>query len=475
MSYFNLQEPNGYETRFHKILSDEYWVKQGDTFVPLVPGGGGGDIPYYLKPNSIDIDDPGNLGTELTGTALTFGDSTGNVSINRAKAKVLDDLNTMLESATPDAGAFNVFTAYDPTTKKLIRNPPNVRLWNSATANGFFTPTSFSYTGANGFSSVAAHLIGIRNNPSSTGISIINTNTIQKITFIDPSGNRDFMIDDIAVTNKIKALAAGTPGVNSKMLIYDTTTKAFNHATIPSGSASVPSYVQPTKLVIPRPNPAEGQSNQIEMTNVHEGVTSKLILSDRTLYMMRDGGANPSKGADIGIDQFVDLAGYKVPKNYYAQLAGTQFQHASITGATGTTEAKVTFTTGGAEQAPFYNLPEGGKLFLQVTGLNRSTGLRCYGIRLPFFAGQGNLSQYRFTLNGNADIDIAPNTNNVQIQNENVAIYRCLENPAGDLNIKAGTFFINIYDNRAIGDFTGTIIIERLSAIYENYTVLVPT
>jgi hypothetical protein len=291
-----------------------------------VGGGGGADLPPYLKANSIDIDDPGNLGTELTGTALTFGDSTGNVSINLAKAKVLDDLNTMLESATPDAGAFNVFTAYDPTTKRLVRNPPNVRLWNSATANGFFTPTFFSYTGANGFSTFAPHLIGIRNNPSSTGISITNTNTVQKVTFIDPSGNRDFMIADIDVTNKLKALAAGTPGVNSKMVVYDSVTKAFTHATIPSGGgADLPTYIKPTKLVIPRPIPADPQSTQIEMTNTDLGVTTKLILSDRTIYMIGKKSDSTVTDASMNFQKFYDLVNYNVPKIFRSSHSGVKF------------------------------------------------------------------------------------------------------------------------------------------------------
>ena len=146
-----------------------------------------------------------------------------------------------------------------------------------------------------------------------------------------------------------------------------------------------------------------------------------------------------------------------------------------MTGASGSNEAKVSFLPGGATQAPYFNLPEGGKMFLQVTGLNRSNATKCYGIRLPFFGGNGNLSQYRFTFNANADIVYSGAFSEVFVQNEKVNVYRYLETPSNDANIKAGSYFFYISDPLAIGNFTGTIIIERLSDDYESYTKLTPT
>jgi hypothetical protein len=434
-------------------------------------GGGGGVLPYYLKVNSVDIDE-GTAGTELSGTALTFGDSTGNVSINLAKAKVLDDINTMLEAA-PEAGANNVLMGYSPATKRMVRNPALAMLYTSPTANMVMTPTYLSLTGPT--STVNITPTSLRVGPSAQWILLNCTTPTNPMLSLKKSGvtlNLEF--EDIQTTNNLKALAAATPGANSKMLIYNTSTKTFNHATIPSGGA-VPSYVQPTKLIIPRPIAADPQSTQIDLTNTDNGVTSKLILSDRTIYMTRTDGVNPDKGAGIEIDQFVDLAGYKVPKNFRAALAETQFQHVSMTGASGSTQAKVTFLPGGATQAPYFNLPEGGKMFLQVTGLNRSNATKCYGIRLPFFGGNGNLSQYRFTLSGNADIVYSGAFSEVFVQNEKVNVYRYLEMPSNDANIKAGSYFFYISDPLAIGNFTGTIIVERLSDNYENYPVLTPT
>jgi hypothetical protein len=466
---FYYDQPNPVRIRGQDCKFENVYQKNNLTGEYERVGGGGGDLPYYLKPNSIDIDE-GTAGTELTATALTFGDAAGNASIDKAKVQILTDIKTMLE-ATPEAGVNNILMGYNPTTKKMVRNPPLAMLYTSSTANLGMTPTSLFITGPT--SSVNITPTSLRVGPSAQWILLNCTTVTNPMLSLKKSGvTVNLEYEDILTTNNLKALTAGAPGVNSKMLIYDTVTKAFNHATIPSGSASVPSYVQPTKLVIPRPIPADVQSTQIEMNNVYNGVTSKLILSDRTMYMMRDGGANPSKAGEIGIDQFVDLAEYKVPKNYYAALAETQFQHVSMTGASGTTEAKASFMPGGATQAPYFNLPEGGKLFLQVTNLKRSDANKCYGIRLPFFGGNGNLSQYRFTFNLNADIVYSGAFSEVFVQNEKVNLYRYLESPSNDANIKAGSYFFYISDPLAIGKFNGTIIIERLSDNYENYPVL---
>jgi hypothetical protein len=55
------------------------------------------------------------------------------------------------------------------------------------------------------------------------------------LSFKDSSGTVVLDKGDVGVTNKLKALTAATSGANSKMLIYDTGTSAFNYTDIPSG------------------------------------------------------------------------------------------------------------------------------------------------------------------------------------------------------------------------------------------------
>jgi hypothetical protein len=135
----------------------------------------------------------------------------------------------------------------------------------------------------------------------------LDGSTDQTLTVIKNGASSILNAEDIKVTNKLKALAAGTPGANSKMLIYDTVTKAFNHTNIPSG-ADLPSYILPTKLVIPKP-PGGATEYHIELQNTS---SKKLILTADYLYMTGTIGAF-SKDARIDFPQFKRLAETSAP------------------------------------------------------------------------------------------------------------------------------------------------------------------
>jgi hypothetical protein len=120
MSITNALFPNEIDLRARKSIFEEVWTKALDSeeYVRLIPGGGGtpGELPYYLKTNSIKIDGDGSetlvtsnlistkasevttsvspsavsvenfgnsTGSELSSTALTFGDTAGNVSLTK--------------------------------------------------------------------------------------------------------------------------------------------------------------------------------------------------------------------------------------------------------------------------------------------------------------------------------------------------------------------------------------------------------
>jgi hypothetical protein len=417
--YYDRPNPvriRGQDCKFENVFQKNFVTNE---YERVGGGGGGGDLPPYLKANSIDIDDPGNLGTELTGTALTFGDSMGNVSINLAKAKVLDqlksvtaaaagrkyllwdaptqnfvagdilgyletssidfgggsllsgsmakvtanggdeyaelqagtgnvsltmettnvdskmalneyslsfankagtatstlnranlkqveDLHTMLEAA-PEAGANNVLIGYSPSTKKLVRNPSSALLFTSSTAYLSLTPTSLNFIGATSSANIGQ--TSIRVGPSAQWISLSAAAAVNPVLALKKSGvTVNLEHEDVQTTNKLKALAAGIPGPDSKMVVFDAVTKAFTHATIPSGGASVPDYVKPTKLVIPKP-PGGSTEYHIELQNT---AAKKLILTADYLYMTGEIGAF-TKDARIDFPQFKRLAESSAP------------------------------------------------------------------------------------------------------------------------------------------------------------------
>lgn len=243
--FFYYDFPNELDCRARKVRADEYWVKDpsSSSFVPLVPGGGGGDagLPYYLKPNSIDIDQ-GDAGVELGATSLTFGDSAGNSVLDKAKVDILTDLKTakdksytMLTTGLASPVSYKPSTGTFETNNAIfLYNPPNPVVNNTMSVSGYAVRAP-GYT-------TTLYVNGSRCVYSDNGI----THRIDTIVDSIPGktglligeglNKKTLTIDDITVTNQLKALTVATPGVNSKMLIYDTTTQAFNHADIPAGS-----------------------------------------------------------------------------------------------------------------------------------------------------------------------------------------------------------------------------------------------
>lgn len=353
----------------------------------------------WLKMGATNVDSK----SILTESSLTFANKAGTAAsiLNRANLKQVEDLHTMLEAA-PEAGVNNILMGYNPTTKKLVRNPSLAMLYTSSTANLGMTPTSLFITGPT--SSVNITPTSLRVGPSAQWILLNCTTVTNPMLSLRKSGTTlNLEYEDILTTNNLKALTAVAPGVNSKMVVYDSVTKAFNHATIPSGG-SVPGYVQPTKLVIPRPNPADIQTNQIDLTNVDGSINTKLLLSDRSISMYRTDGVNPDKGADIGIDQFIALAGYNVPKTFYKVMAPTAFQNCgtiapsmpnySAADALNQAAFYPSFGIPTGPAAPFFNLLPGQKLIIKTSAVMDRT--QKYGIRFPIGASGGQTTMYRF-------------------------------------------------------------------------------
>ncbi len=334
MSITNTLFPNEIDLRARKSIFEEVWTKAVDSeeYIRLIPGGGGtpGELPYYLKANSIKVDggdgsetlvtsnlittqaagvtaaispstvsveNSGNsTGSELSSTALTFGDTAGNVSLTKLGVDTVSRLQTS-ESATvlnnavgtlpivynPITKAFNQSRALqllsadgntrtNITTASFRSDMPNnpARFFMSGISAGVTHNEALYRLFAGAFASGIVHRNTTTNKGSvmkedSVTVGDVNGDAISttgnwgklaesSLSFKDSSGTVVLDKGDVGVTNKLKALTAATSGANSKMLIYDTGTSAFNYTDIPSGGAGVlPSYLQDTYIRMQAP------------------------------------------------------------------------------------------------------------------------------------------------------------------------------------------------------------------------------
>lgn len=251
MSIFNNLYPNAIDITSRKVTANEVWVDDPD--VPgakakLVPGGGGGgESHYYNKANSIKIDAPGvtsytqidqdsvdvqNNDTvtaaSLLSNKLVLTDSIDTVELTKADIQAANRLKNIIDGGNIEASAKVV--TYNTATKALSYETN----WNYLqSARVYFT----SMASICQLDPVQLYLAN-----GSTNINV----SYNQIAVTKVGVTKNLTFEDVDVTNKLKALTTATPGVNSKMLIYDTSTKAFNHTDIPSGT--VPYYVKTSSI-----------------------------------------------------------------------------------------------------------------------------------------------------------------------------------------------------------------------------------
>jgi hypothetical protein len=326
MSIFNVDSPNEFKVRFKSVIGEDLYQKNDLTgeYERVLTASSSPEpitLPYYLKTNSIKVTGEGgsetlvtsnlistkasevttsvspsavsvenfgnSTGSELSSTALTFGDTAGNVSLTKAGVDTVSRLQTS-ETATalvnatgtnpivynPITKAFNQSRALqllsadgnyrtNITTASFRNDMPNnsARFFMSGISSGV-THNEVNYRlYAGAFSSGIVHRNlntnkGIVAKEDSFTVGDMNFDAISttgnygklaetSLSFKDSSGTVVLDKGDVGVTNKLKALTAATSGANSKMLIYDTGTSAFNYTDIPSGGGgTVPAWVE---------------------------------------------------------------------------------------------------------------------------------------------------------------------------------------------------------------------------------------
>jgi hypothetical protein len=154
--------PNAVKIRADKIKAEEIFVRDPSSgvYVKLTPGGGGGggSLPYYLKGNSVEIDDfTEGVGSALTSTSLILGDNAGNATLDKATIDTASRLKTMETSGVnTDFTALNGshIVVYNPDTKVyrpagayLTVSHPTLATWRNQLAYNGFTLTDQSTVG----------------------------------------------------------------------------------------------------------------------------------------------------------------------------------------------------------------------------------------------------------------------------------------------------------------------------------------
>jgi hypothetical protein len=215
-----------------------------------------------LKENEIEFNGD-NKGLILNSDGFIFGDLNGNTSVKKVDGTNLVKLSSAITdpvNSTVDNN--NTVLVYNGVDQKIKRTNA---LWfaNTAATVG----SKLSYTGLNSVSllynsDLMAHYLSIANKTSFlANISKFDSVTVGSCLSTDSSvvdGSKDYsklMLgtlafknatstvtmnrDDIIATNNLKSLVSKTPDGNSKMVIYDNSSKVYNFADIPASSNTV--------------------------------------------------------------------------------------------------------------------------------------------------------------------------------------------------------------------------------------------
>jgi hypothetical protein len=262
-------------------------------------GGGGADF-YYLKSNNIKIDDvpsntftnvdsnsvdvvnnTNNTSSSLLSNKLILGDINGNSELDKASINTTNMIkNNLLLPIETLANEFQELLYYNTSTNDIkktnsikLKSPAYPAYTNKITFSDIILDavalgsTNIGYYGLNIYSSpnnqrtsifnsflniyeITSKLATILNKESlNIGSYVSSSSTIRNdmdrvmlnktsLSFSDSTTSYILNKEDIKVTNKLKALTTKVPDINSKMMIYDDTTKNFNFTDIPSTSST---------------------------------------------------------------------------------------------------------------------------------------------------------------------------------------------------------------------------------------------
>lgn len=235
MSLTNLNFENQIDVRARKALISDLWTRDSEgEFFKVTPGGGsgGGDVPYWVKMNKAElgdssqmtmldsygldvIDNTTNKAVELTASALTMGDTSGNSSLDKRSIDAANRVKNIAQDMAPagkkvllynaatsgitysDGSAFlpsylktNSVEISGTGTKTSVRDY-NVEVNNSTAGKGtvlgasaltfldtLATPVTFSSTSADAANKLATGIASSINNTLGDGRTLLSWNAL---------------------------------------------------------------------------------------------------------------------------------------------------------------------------------------------------------------------------------------------------------------------------------------------------------
>lgn len=237
------------------------WDEELQEYVPVVGGSGGstGELPYYIKTNSVEIgpstqktiiasdgvdiiDNLANNACEITSAGVVLGDVSGNSTLGKETINAANRIRDISQDAAPGG---KQMLLYNTSTKA-------VTYWNQP------EPTPFpewikensieSLVGDYGVISLNKDYGGnveIQNNSNSSLIRIGGVGESGlKIIRNYPNAPIESFLDycSIDTANKLRNIASTASTAGQSMVTFNPTDSSFKYASIPTA----PSWVQPT-------------------------------------------------------------------------------------------------------------------------------------------------------------------------------------------------------------------------------------
>lgn len=272
---------------FKAIKAEEYLYKdpESGTYIPLVPGGGGGEVPYYAKPALVDftngslrttidqtgldvIDNAGNTASELTSTALTLGDLGGNASLGKAGIEAANNLKDAISGSTTDTtNANQSVLIYDASLAKVSK-ASTFRLNESATEFATLSPFAMQLKNGNTYNNMTTSGITTYYAPSNA-ISTLTGSTIAvgsrggdynldtslqhsklsktSLRLFDGTTTHTLDAPAIKAAANLATVTTTTPAPENKMVVFNPTTRNYAYHDVPAG-LSLPAYILPSKI-----------------------------------------------------------------------------------------------------------------------------------------------------------------------------------------------------------------------------------
>lgn len=273
---------------FKAIKAEEYLYKdpESGTYIPLVPGGGGGgELPYYAKPALVDftngslrttmdqtgidvIDNASNAAAELSASALTLGDLGGNASLAKAGIEAANNLRDAISGAITDTSNANQSVLiYDASSAKVSK-ASTFRLNESATEYSTFSPLTVQLKNGNNYNNLTTSGLTTYYAPSNalttlTGSTIAvgsrggdyNLDTSlphsklgkTNLRLFDGTTTHTLDAPAIKAAANLATVSTTTPAPENKMVVFNPTTRNYSYHDVPAG-LTLPSYILQTKI-----------------------------------------------------------------------------------------------------------------------------------------------------------------------------------------------------------------------------------